>query len=54
MKAEKKIYKVYRNGAYLGTTCAVSAMKAISSVRYRCDLLYAPISEFKAIIKRGI
>ena len=48
----KEIYKVYHSGAYIGTTVAVSAAKAISSVRYRCGMLYAPMSEFKAI-KQG-
>lgn len=44
----KKIYKVYHSGAYIGSTAAVSPEKAISSVRYRCGMMYAPMSEFKA------
>lgn len=44
----KTLYTVYyRNCEY--TTHAHSATQAINNVRYRHNLRYAPMSEFKAV-----
>lgn len=37
MKKPKKIYRVYRLGAYVGSTLAVSEKQAINNIRHRIE-----------------
>lgn len=46
----KRKFKVYCEGIFIGETLAVSALNAISMVRYRESLLYKPMKSFKAEI----
>lgn len=39
-------YKVYYKGNFVGKTVAVSPLKAISNIRYRCNLRFAKMNEF--------
>lgn len=39
-------YKVYYKGSLMGKTTAVSPLKAINNIRYRCNLRYAKMNEF--------
>lgn len=42
-------YKVYHKATYIGDTLAQSPQKAISNMRYRKNMLYASMREFRAV-----
>ena len=41
-------YAIYHKGNYIGDSVAVSPQKAINNMRFRKNMLYARMSEFRA------